>query len=225
MNLESMQSMVYRLREDENAMSTGENQEMQDLIDKLVDAIMSGQMTISQANAMINSPIDTDMEEISVSGGGMAYNPGLDVPKKKYAAPYAEDKKDKEPKLAAGKIKKNYVVDKFGFTPAPSIPNRPSTGGMQYKALWAEKQAEINEGYMSFKKEAMLRNKSQQYHEGVKIVRKNLKNIAKMTEYLSKLKEELNTDGEIKEMKSTLKGVDEIINHIKEIYSNCKKIK
>jgi hypothetical protein len=225
MNLESMQSMVYRLREDENAMSTGENQEMQDLIDKLVDAIMSGQMTISQANAMINSPIDTDMEETSVSGGGMAYNPGLDVPKKKYAAPYAEDKKDKEPKLAAGKIKKNYAVDKFGFTPAPSIPNRPSTGGMQYKALWAEKQAEINEGYMSFKKEAMLRNKSQQYHEGVKIVRKNLKNIAKMTEYLSKLKEELNTDGEIKEMKSTLKGVDEIINHIKEIYSNCKKIK
>ena len=46
-----------------------------------------------------------------------------------------------------------------------------------------------------------------------------------MTEYLSKLKEELNTDGEIKEMKSTLKGIDEIINHIKEIYSNCKKIK
>lgn len=225
MNLESMQSMVYRLREDENAMSTGENQEMQDLIDKLVDAIMSGQMTISQANAMINSPINTDMEETSVSGGGMAYNPGLDVPKKKYAAPYAEDKKDKEPKLAAGKIKKNYAVDKFGFTPAPSIPNRPSTGGMQYKALWAEKQAEINEGYLSFKKEAMLRNKSQQYHEGVKIVRKNLKDIAKMTEYLSKLKEELNTDGEIKEMKSTLKGVDEIINHIKEIYSNCKKIK
>lgn len=223
MNLESMQSMVYRLREDEDAMSTGENQEMQDLIDKLVDAIMSGQMTIDQANAMIDSPVD--MDEMSVSGGGMAYNPGLDVPKKKYAAPYAEDKKDKEPKLAAGKIKKNYAVDKFGFTPAPSIPNKPSTGGMQYKALWAEKQEELKEGYMSFKKEAMLRNKSQQYHEGVKIVRKNLKDIAKMTEYLSKLKEELNTDGEIKEMKSTLKGVDEIINHIKEIYSNCKKIK
>lgn len=225
MNIESMQSMVYRLREDENAMSTGENKKMQDLIDKLVSAIMSGELTMDQAHAMINSPIDTDMEETSVSGGGMAYNPGLDVPKKKYAAPYAEDKKDKEPKLAAGKIKKNYAVDKFGFTPAPSIPNRPSTGGMQYKALWAEKQAEINEGYLSFKKEAMLRNKSQQYHEGVKIVRKNLKDIAKMTEYLSKLKEELNTDGEIKEMKSTLKGVDEIINHIKEIYSNCKKIK
>lgn len=225
MNIESMQSMVYRLREDENAMSTGENKKMQDLIDKLVSAIMSGELTMDQAHAMINSPIDIDIEETSVSGGGMAYNPGLDVPKKKYAAPYAEDKKDKEPKLAAGKIKKNYAVDKFGFTPAPSIPNRPSTGGMQYKALWAEKQAEINEGYLSFKKEAMLRNKSQQYHEGVKIVRKNLKDIAKMTEYLSKLKEELNTDGEIKEMKSTLKGVNEIIDYIKEIYSNCKKIK
>ena len=223
MNLESMQSMVYRLREDEDAMSTGENQEMQDLIDKLVDVIMSGQMTIDQANAMIDSPVD--MEEMSVSGGGMAYNPGLDVPKKKYAAPYAEDKKDKEPKLAAGKIKKNYAVDKFGFTPAPSIPNRPSTGGMQYKALWAEKQEELKEGYMSFKKEAMLRNKSQQYHEGVKIVRKNLGSINKMMEYLVKLKEELNTDGQIKEMKSTSKSLDEITNHIKEIYSNYKKIK
>ena len=223
MNLESMQSMVYRLREDENAMSTGENQEMQDLIDKLVDAIMSGQMTIDQASAMIDSPVD--MEEMSVSGGGMAYNPGLDVPKKKYAAPYAEDKKDKEPKLAAGKIKKNYAVDKFGFTPAPSIPNRPSTGGMQYKALWAEKQEELKEGYMSFKKEAMLRNKSQQYHEGVKIVKKNLGSISKMMEYLVKLKEELNTDGQIKEMKSTSKSLDEITNHIKEIYSNYKKIK
>ena len=223
MNLESMQSMVYRLREDENAMSTGENQEMQDLIDKLVDAIMSGQMTIDQASAMIDSPVD--MEEMSVSGGGMAYNPGLDVPKKKYAAPYAEDKKDKEPKLAAGKIKKNYAVDKFGFTPAPSIPNRPSTGGMQYKALWAEKQEELKEGYMSFKKEAMLRNKSQQFHEGVKIVKKNLGSISKMMEYLVKLKEELNTDGQIKEMKSTSKSLDEITNHIKEIYSNYKKIK
>lgn len=223
MNLESMQSMVYRLREDEDAMSTGENQEMQDLIDKLVDAIMSGQMTIDQANAMIDSPVD--MDEMSVSGGGMAYNPGLDVPKKKYAAPYAEDKKDKEPKLAAGKIKKNYAVDKFGFTPAPSIPNRPSTGGMQYKALWAEKQEELKEGYISFKKEAMLRNKSQQYHEGVKIVRKNLSDISKMMEYLVKLKEELNTDGQIKEMKSTSKSLDEITNYIKEIYSNYKKIK
>jgi hypothetical protein len=223
MNLESMQSMVHRLREDENAMSTGENQEMQDLIDKLVDAIMSGQMTMDQARAMIDSPVD--MDEMSVSGGGMAYNPGLDVPKKKYAAPYAEDKKNKEPKLAAGKIKKNYAVDKFGFTPAPSIPNRPSTGGMQYKALWAEKQEELNEGYMSFKKETMLRNKSQQFHEGIKIVRKNLGNIGKMMEYLAKLKEELNTDGQIKEMKSTTKALDQITDYIKEIYSNYKKIK
>jgi archaellum component FlaC len=71
----------------------------------------------------------------------------------------------------------------------------------------------------------MLRNKSQQYHEGVKIVRKNLGSISKMMEYLVKLKEELNTDGQIKEMKSTSKSLDEITNYIKEIYSNYKKIK
>ena len=43
--------------------------------------------------------------------------------------------KDKEPKLAAGKVKHNYAVEKFGYKLAPSVPNR-SSKAMDYKELW-----------------------------------------------------------------------------------------
>lgn len=49
-------------------------------------------------------------------------------------------KEDKEPKLAAGKIKNNYAVTHFGFTPAPSVPNR-SSKAMDYKDLWEMEEA------------------------------------------------------------------------------------
>lgn len=43
--------------------------------------------------------------------------------------------KDVEPKLAAGKVKDNYAVSHFGFTPAPSKANRLSKA-IDYKELW-----------------------------------------------------------------------------------------
>lgn len=43
--------------------------------------------------------------------------------------------KDVEPKLAAGKVKNNYYVTHFGYTPAPSVPNRKSKA-MDYKKLF-----------------------------------------------------------------------------------------
>jgi hypothetical protein len=49
--------------------------------------------------------------------------------------------KDVEPKLAAGKAN-NYVKKKWKWKEAPSIPNRPSTGGYQYKQLFEKKVGE-----------------------------------------------------------------------------------
>ena len=46
-----------------------------------------------------------------------------------------EDQKDVEPKLAAGEAE-NYVKDHWGWKEAPSVPNRPSKGGFQYKQLF-----------------------------------------------------------------------------------------
>jgi len=45
--------------------------------------------------------------------------------------------KDVEPKYAAGKAN-NYVAKKWGWKPAPSIPNRPSKGGFQYKQMFED---------------------------------------------------------------------------------------
>jgi hypothetical protein len=46
-------------------------------------------------------------------------------------------KTEDAPQLAGGKIKNNYNVSHFGFTNAPSIPNRKSKA-MDYKQLWKE---------------------------------------------------------------------------------------
>lgn len=49
----------------------------------------------------------------------------------------AKDKKDVEPKIVAGKAS-IYPVKKWGWKNAPSIPNRPSKGGFQYKQMFEE---------------------------------------------------------------------------------------
>jgi hypothetical protein len=85
---------------------------------------------------MAEQPVD----ETSVTGGGEAYLPGLDVPEKKYKVGYTKDvkeQKDKEPKLAAGKAKV-YMKDKWKWKDAPSVPNRPSKGGFIYKQLFED---------------------------------------------------------------------------------------
>ena len=44
-------------------------------------------------------------------------------------------KTEDAPQLAAGKVKDNYAVSHFGFTDAPSVPNRKSKA-IDYKELW-----------------------------------------------------------------------------------------
>jgi len=135
-----------------------------------------------------------------------------------------KETKDKEPKLAAGERKHIYDVDKFGFTPAPSIPNRPSKGGFQYKSLWDESD-QLQESYSRFKKAVKERNNAEQYHTGVGIVRKELGKISRMMEYLTQLKEELNSRSDLKEMTHTRKTMDKITEMIKSIYAKHKKLK
>jgi|GEM_PF-2725311 len=139
-------------------------------------------------------------------------------------APSAKESKDKEPKLAAGKLKKNYAVDKFGFTPAPSIPNRPSTGGFQYKALWDESE-ELQESYSRFKKATRERDAAGQYHTGVGLVRKKLAEVNRMVEYLATLKSDLTTAGMVNETTHTKRSLEKMTEMIKSIYVKHKKLK
>jgi hypothetical protein len=73
-------------------------------------------------------------QETSATGTGASVTPGVGMG---VATKYAFKKKVKEdaPQLAAGKVKDNYAVSHFGFTNAPSKPNRPSKA-IDYKELW-----------------------------------------------------------------------------------------
>lgn len=225
--MSDMQSMVDRMRDDENQPSPEEQEMAEQLIDMLFAAVESGKITAEQAKEIIRNAPDT-MEEMSATGagsttggtwqggGGMAYAKALDKQN--------NEVKDKEPKLAAGKIKQNYAVDHFGFTPAPSIPNRKSTGGFQYKDLWGESES-LQESYSQFKKAARERNGAGQLNAGMGIVRKKLAEVNKMMEYLATLKSDLSTAGMMNETSHTKKSMEKMSETIKQIYIKHKKLK
>ena len=228
--MSDMQSMVDKLRTDENDPSYDDQKTAEELIDMLMGMIASGHITVDQAKEMIRNAPD-NVDEMSATGGGpggatltggqgMQYAQALDQPRKKPK----EEVKDKEPKLAAGKIKTNYAVDKFGFTPAPSIPNRPSTGGLEYKDLWGESES-LQESYAQFRKSAKERNRAGQLNAGIGIVRKKLAEVNKMMEYLATLKSDLSTAGMMNETAHTKKSMEKMSEMIKQIYIKHKKLK
>lgn len=175
------------------------------------------------------------------AGTGEQYAPGLNVPKKKYPAPYKKnysqkyqgpqttvkekkntDPKDVEPKLVLGKAK-NYAKDKMGWTAAPSIKNRPSKGGFIYKDLW---ENNLNEAftYNKFRKETKTRDENQQYHEAVKLLRKKLAEVNKILEYSKRLKEEF-PNGPYYEAKShTKKSIEKLKSQVVEAYKKIKNL-
>ena len=89
-------------------------------------------------------------QETSMTGTGATFTPGTGeqtapkLTKKVVRKKLTPEKKDVEPKLAAGKAKV-YMKDKWGWKDAPSIPNRPSKGGFIYKQLFEELSSVVNE--------------------------------------------------------------------------------
>ena len=75
-----------------------------------------------------NAPADT--QATFKAGDGMQYATKKAFKKK-------NEVKDVEPKLAAGKAE-IYAQKKMGWKLAPSIPNRPSKGGFQYKQMFED---------------------------------------------------------------------------------------
>jgi hypothetical protein len=220
---------TQRLREDTEDLNSQDNVELESLFDIIRGKVSSGEIDIHDVEDVVHDMFG-GLKEMSATGGGASftsgtgeqYAPGLDVPAEKYKKPYVKkETKDKEPKLAAGKIKKDYAVTHFGFKEAPSIPNRPDKGGFQYKSLWAE---QLDESYSKFKKQTSTRSKKQQYHEGVKLVRKELGMLGTMMEYLNKLKENLNEDGSLEESRHTKRAVGQIMEKIKHIYRKAKQL-
>lgn len=100
-------------------------------------------MKVSELKDMVNKVF----KEMSMTSAGATVTGGPEG--EQYFAPARIKKpkksktgrKDVEPKLAAGKVKNNYAVSHFGFTPAPSISNRKSKA-MDYTQIW-----EVDEAY------------------------------------------------------------------------------
>lgn len=88
--------------------------------------------------------------ETSMTSAGATFTPGDGeqtaprATKKVVKKKLTPEEKDVEPKLAAGKAN-IYAKEKWGWTPAPSIPNRPSKGGFIYKQLFEELSSAVNE--------------------------------------------------------------------------------
>lgn len=130
------------------------------------------------------------------------------------------EEKDVEPKRAAGPAK-IYPVKKWGWKKAPSIPNRPSKGGFEYKDLWEE----LNENYSRFKNETKTRSKSQQMHEAVKLAEKKIAEANRILEYTSQLRTELFEGGETKYSKHTGMVMERMVKRVAEAYKKIKALK
>lgn len=107
-------------------------------------------------------------QETSVTGTGATFTPGegeqyaAKATKKVVRKKLQPEKKDVEPKLAAGKAKV-YMKDKWGWEDAPSVPNRPSKGGFIYKQLFQElsdfiSEANVPENIKKFAKKKGITN-------------------------------------------------------------------
>jgi hypothetical protein len=75
------------------------------------------------------------VKEMSITGTGAGFAPDVSNPQIATAKAFKKLKKEDAPQLAGGKIKKNIAVDVFGFTNAPSIPNRKSKA-IDYKKIF-----------------------------------------------------------------------------------------
>ena len=123
------------------------------------------------------------------------------------------------PILAGGKIKDNYAVSHFGFTDAPSIPNRKSKA-MDYKQLYNEAK-----NYNQFAREVSTRPDQDKMHEAVKAVHRKLAEVNKMLEYANQLKSNL-AEGEdtLQYKKRTKESLDKLKYKVAETYSKIKTL-
>ena len=84
----------------------------------------------------------------------------------------------------------------------------------------------IKENYSRFRNETKTRNKSDQFHQAVKAVKKRVQEINKLFEYVDRLKTELSEGSEgFKYKKYTENAIQQIKEFAKELYTKSKKLK
>ena len=163
------------------------------------------------------------IDEMSSTGGGATMTAGTG---EQYAPKVRvkKEQKDVEPKLAAGKVKDNYAVSHFGFTPAPHIPNRKSKA-IDYKQIF-EKEEPITENYSKFRNETGKHSAPEQLHKAVRSVKKKIEELNKLLDYTQQLRSEITESTEdFKYMKHTERALEQITEMVKHTYIKTKKLK
>jgi hypothetical protein len=152
-----------------------------------------------------------ELDEESATGADGAYPASLHASKEQQQGlEYKNESKGKK--------------DITGWESAPSIKNRPSKGGFEYKDLWGTKEDTLNENYSRFRKETKTRNEAQQYYEALKAAHKKLDDANKILEYSKRLKEEMPQYSLQIETKNTKKSIERLKLKIAEAYKKVKNL-
>ena len=203
----------------------------EDSIELLVNAVAKGHLTPSKAVEIVKGTVMRE-DGAGAAGGGSAtgggvtngatFTPGNG---EQYAAGTRRKKYQEDaPRLAGGKKANIKTYTQDGFTKAPSA----EAAGRKLKSidveeLWEEEP--LNENYYSFRNETKTRNKSEQFHEAVKIINKKLDEVNRLLEFTGTLKTELSEGEDNFEVKTnTKKAMNKVRGKVVEAYQKLKQL-
>ena len=203
----------------------------EDSIELLVNAVAKGHLTPSKAVEIVKGTVMRE-DGAGAAGGGSAtgggvtngatFTPGNG---EQYAAGTRKKKYQEDaPRLAGGKKANIKTYTQDGFTKAPSA----EAAGRKLKSidveeLWEEEP--LNENYYSFRNETKTRNKSEQFHEAVKIINKKLDEVNRLLEFTGTLKTELSEGEDNFEVKTnTKKAMNKVRGKVVEAYQKLKQL-
>jgi len=200
----------------------------------------------------IKSLITKKLDEESVSGDAGAYSTPFAFRGNKKGDNAATKAAEGEGYTKAKKPKKSKVVDykelwKESDYDKASISNvsskysaaspssRPSLYLQKSEYTAAESMKEalnkiikeelLNEGsYSKFKKEVSFRTKSEQLHKAIREVKRKLKEIDRIVEYTSRMKQELSEDGGLNYWKATQNNINTISEMVNSLNNKIKNL-
>jgi len=138
--------------------------------------------------------------------------------------------KEDAPMLAAGKVKHNYAVEKFGYKLAPSIPNRKS-GMIDYKQLYENTDmvvSALNNPNLDPDVKKMLFYGYQEGHitaEKVLDIISKLLNVKGINENYSQFRNETKTRSKPEQFHQAVKAVKKRVQEINRLFEYVDRLK
>lgn len=170
-------------------------------------------------------------EESSTGGGtttGATATPGAG--EQYFSKVRVKKIKEDAPMLAAGKVKHNYAVEKFGYKLAPSIPNRKS-GMIDYKQLYENTDmvvSALNNPNLEPDVKKMLFHGYQEGHitaERVLDIIAKLLDVKGLNENYSQFRNETKTRSKPEQFHQAVKAVKKRVQEINRLFEYVDRLK